>query len=120
MKGQDFSKQNLQRSNFTAADCRDCNFKVGGGAGGSCYCCVPVLAFCRPRWRLGVRLLLSFGLPDWLSPPPAELCCPSHCRTPAGLQPQRCLLHEERECLPALPAALWLHPLLFCCCGGHW
>lgn len=27
VKGQDFSNQQLQRSNFTAADCRDCNFK---------------------------------------------------------------------------------------------
>jgi len=27
LKGRDFSKQDLRRSNFTAADCRDCNFK---------------------------------------------------------------------------------------------
>jgi uncharacterized protein YjbI with pentapeptide repeats len=26
LQGQDFSGQNLQRSNFTSADCRDCNF----------------------------------------------------------------------------------------------
>lgn len=27
IKGKDFSNQDLRRSNFTAADCRDCNFK---------------------------------------------------------------------------------------------
>ena len=26
-QGRDFSNQDLQRSNFTSADCRDCNFK---------------------------------------------------------------------------------------------
>ena len=26
LKGRDFSNQKLQRANFTAADCRDCNF----------------------------------------------------------------------------------------------
>ncbi len=31
--GKDFSKQDLRRSNFTAADCRDCNFKDAKLAG---------------------------------------------------------------------------------------
>lgn len=33
LKGRDFSNQNLQRSNFTSADCRDCSFKGSKLAG---------------------------------------------------------------------------------------